>query len=91
MPKAKTPKLSSTRQVINYLVAGHSLTTAKARTKFGVKSMPRMMSVISNLLEKYGNWEVCQNDITGAYSVIDTHPSDRTYEFARDGSRTLIA
>ncbi len=88
--KSKTPKLSATRQVINYLVAGRSLTSAQARAKFGVKSMPRMMRVISNLLEQYGNWEVSQCDITGAYSVEDTHSGTRTYKFSRDGKRTAI-
>lgn len=86
----KSPKLSATRQVINYLVAGRSLTSAQARTKFGVKSMPKMMDCIANLLESQGNWEVTKSD-SGAYSVEDTHPGTRSYKFDRFGSRTLIA
>ena len=86
----KSPKLSATRQVINYLVAGRSLTSAQARTKFGVKSMPKMMDCIANLLESQGNWEVTKSD-SGAYSVEDTHPGTRQYKFDRFGSRTLIA
>ena len=79
----KSPKLSATRQVINYLVAGRSLTSAQARTKFGVKSMPKMMDCIANLLESQGNWEVTKSDTGVFVSTLATKCREKCRETCR--------
>ena len=84
------PALSKTRQVINYLRVGKTLTSTQANSKFGVKNLRAMISSIREEFEKYGNWEVntAQNSRgETVYSMVDTHPGQRVWGFDAQGNR----
>ena len=88
---AKT--LSKTRKVINFLANGNSLTASEARARFGVRNLRATISNIREMVERYDNWQI-ESEVspTGKtrYSMIDTHPGDRTYGFRTDGSRYML-
>lgn len=83
-------KISKQRKVINYLTKtnGRTITSAQARSMFGVKNLRATMSDIRGLVEQYGNWEIYNMD--GHYSMNDTHPGKRAYRFSKNGTRSLI-
>ena len=87
-----TRSLSKTRQVLNYLASGKTLSSTQAESKFGVKNFRAMISDIRSQVESFGNWEVTQTVRNGetVYGMVDTHDGDRTYGFRQDGSRYLI-
>ena len=85
-----TKNLSKTRQVINHLRAGKTLTSAQAQSKFGVRNLRAMISTIREEFEKYGNWEVTtvQNSRgETVYSMTDIHPGQRVWGFDAQGNR----
>ena len=55
---------SQTRRVLNYLAAGRGLTSAEARSRFGVQNMRAVMTRVRQLTERYGNWRVTTEDTT---------------------------
>ena len=84
------PALNKTRQVINYLRVGKTLTSTQANSKFGVKNLRAMISSIREEFEKYGNWEVNTTQNTRGetvYSMVDTHPGQRVWGFDAQGNR----
>ena len=85
--------ISKTRKVINYLANGKSITASEARARFGVKNLRATISNIRELVERHDNWQV-ETDISATgktrYSMVDTHPGDRTYGFRPDGSRYML-
>ena len=81
--------ISKQRKVINYLTKGKTLTSAQARSKFGVKNLRATIFSIRDLVEQYGNWEIINED--GSYRMFDTHSGKRTYQFTSSGRRTMIA
>ena len=88
-----TKNLSKTRQVINHLRAGKTLTAAQAESKFGVRNLRAMVSSIREQFEKYGNWEVntTQNSRgETVYSMTDIHPGNRVWGFDQFGNRYLL-
>ena len=85
-----TKTLSKTRQVINHLRVGKTLTAAQAQSKFGVRNLRAMISTIREEFEKYGNWEVTtvQNSRgETVYSMTDIHPGQRVWGFDAQGNR----
>lgn len=85
-----TKTLSKTRQVINHLRSGKTLTSTQAETKFGVKNLRAMVSTIREQFERYGNWEVTtvQNSRgETVYSMTDIHPGQRVWGFDAQGNR----
>ena len=85
-----TKTLSKTRQVINHLRVGKTLTAAQAQSKFGVRNLRVMISTIREEFEKYGNWEVTtvQNSRgETVYSMTDIHPGQRVWGFDAQGNR----
>lgn len=85
-----TKTLSKTRQVINHLRSGKTLTSTQAETKFGVKNLRAMVSSIREQFERYGNWEVTtvQNSRgETVYSMTDIHPGQRVWGFDAQGNR----
>ena len=85
-----TKTLSKTRQVINHLRVGKTLTAAQAESKFGVRNLRAMISTIREEFEKYGNWEVTtvQNSRgETVYSMTDIHPGQRVWGFDAQGNR----
>ena len=89
MPKCNTPRLSKQRQVINHLYRGWGIDAKEATAKYEVGNLRAMISSISTLVEKYGNWEIVNSN--GRYFMQDTHPGSRTYTFRKDGSRFMTA
>jgi hypothetical protein len=88
-----TRSLTKTRQVINYLASGKTLSAAQADSKFGVKNLRAMISSIRERVEAHGNWIVESNTNSRGetvYSMIDTHPGTRTYGFDAQGNRFLL-
>ena len=85
--------ISKTRKVINYLANGKTITASEARARFGVKNLRATISNIRELVERHDNWHV-ETDISATgktrYSMVDTHPGDRTYGFRPDGSRYML-
>lgn len=85
--------ISKTRKVINYLANGKTITASEARARFGVKNLRATISNIRELVERHDNWQV-ETDISATgktrYSMVDTHPGDRTYGFRPDGSRYML-
>ena len=81
--------LSKQRRVLNFLYSGKAITPTQAKTKFGVKNLRACISSIRDMVETYGNWEITNEG--GSYSMFDTHPGRRSYDFNRDGTRTLIS
>jgi hypothetical protein len=85
--------ISKTRKVINYLANGKTITASEARARFGVKNLRATISYIRELVERHDNWQV-ETDISATgktrYSMVDTHPGDRTYGFRPDGSRYML-
>ena len=85
--------ISTTRKVINYLANGKTITASEARARFGVKNLRATISNIRELVERHDNWQV-ETDISATgktrYSMVDTHPGDRTYGFRPDGSRYML-
>lgn len=85
-----TKTLSKTRQVINHLRSGKTLTSTQAESKFGVKNLRAMVSSIREQFERYGNWEVTtvQNSRgETVYSMTDIHPGQRVWGFDAQGNR----
>lgn len=85
-----TRSLSKTRQVINYLSSGKTLTASQAQSKFGVGNLRAMISAIRERVEAFGNWEIItESNSRGdtVYSMQDTHPGSRTYGFDKNGNR----
>ena len=90
MSTATKKPLSKTRQVINHLRAGRTLTSTQAESKFGVKNLRAMVSTIREQFERYGNWEVTttqNNRGETVYRMIDTHPGERVWGFDAQGNR----
>ena len=88
-----TRSLTKTRQVINYLASGKTLSATQADSKFGVKNLRAMISSIRERVEAHGNWIVESNTNSRGetvYSMIDTHPGTRTYGFDAQGNRFLL-
>ena len=85
--------ISKTRKVINYLANGKTITASEARARFGVKNLRATISNIRELVERHDNWQV-ETDISATgktrYSMVDTHPGDRTYGFRPAGSRYMM-
>ena len=85
--------ISKTRKVINYLANGKTITASEARARFGVKNLRATISNIRELVERHDNGQV-ETDISATgktrYSMVDTHPGDRTYGFRPDGSRYML-
>ena len=85
--------ISKTRKVINYLANCKTITASEARARFGVKNLRATISNIRELVERHDNWQV-ETDISATgktrYSMVDTHPGDRTYGFRPDGSRYML-
>jgi len=84
------PALSKTRQVINHLRVGKTLTSTQANSKFGVKNLRAMISSIREEFEKYGNWQVNTTQNTRGetvYSMVDNHPGQRVWGFDAQGNR----
>ncbi len=86
--------VTKTRQLINYLYnTGNAISESQIRSQFGIKHPKRVMSIISNLVEKYGNWEIVTTTNTGRgpratfYQMVDTHPGNRKFQFDRNGKR----
>jgi len=86
--------VSKTRQLVNYLYnTGNAISESQIRAQFGIKHPKRVMSIISSLVEKYGNWEIVTTENSGrlngatTYQMLDTHPGDRTFQFDRNGKR----
>lgn len=89
----KTRSLSKTRQVINFLASGKTLSAAQANNKFGVKNLRAMISQVRDIVESHGNWQIESNTNSRGetiYSMIDTHPGSRTYGFDAQGNRYLL-
>lgn len=89
----KTRSLSKTRQVINFLASGKTLSAAQANNKFGVKNLRAMISQVRDIVESHGNWQIESNTNSRGetiYSMIDTHPGSRTYGFDDQGNRYLL-
>ena len=85
-----TKTLSKTRQVINHLRSGKTLTSTQAESKFGVRNLRAMVSTIREQFERYGNWEVTttqNNRGETVYRMIDTHPGERVWGFDAQGNR----
>lgn len=88
-----TKNISKTRQVINHLTAGRTITAAQAQSKFGVRNLRAMISQIREQVEAFGNWEVVttqNNRGDTVYSMRDTHPGTRTYGFDKNGNRYTL-
>lgn len=92
-----TNTLSKKRRLINYLYSGggvnKGVTANEAKSKFGVANLRATMSDIKSQVERYGNWEIVNEETsTGKtrYFMVDTHPGERTYAFDNDGSRYMI-
>lgn len=88
-----TRSLSKTRQVLNYLASGKTLSGTQAESKFGVKNLRATISSIRSIVEAHGNWEI--NTSTNSrgdtvYSMQDTHPGRRTYGFDANGNRFML-
>lgn len=85
-----TRSLSKTRQVINHLSSGKTITPAQAQSKYGVGNLRAMISTIRERVEAFGNWEiVTESNSRGdtVYAMRDTHPGSRTYGFDKNGNR----
>lgn len=85
-----TKTLSKTRQVINHLRSGKTLSQRQAESKFGVKNLRAMVSSIREQFEQYGNWLVntTQNSRGETiYSMTDIHPGQRVWGFDAEGNR----
>jgi hypothetical protein len=85
-----TRSLSKTRQVINYLSSGKTLSAAQANSKFGVKNLRAMISSIRERVEAHGNWEILTESNSRGdtlYRMVDIHPGTRTYGFDKNGNR----
>lgn len=61
---SNTNTQSQTRRVLNYLTAGRGLTSAEARSRFGVQNMRAVMTRVRQLTERYGNWRVTTEETT---------------------------
>ena len=59
---SNTNTQSQTRRVLNYLTSGRGLTSAEARSRFGVQNMRAVMTRVRQLTERYGNWRVTTNE-----------------------------
>jgi len=85
-----TKTLSKTRQVINHLRSGKSLTRTQAESKFGVKNIRAMVSSIREQFERYGNW-MLETDTNSrgetVYRLTDIHPGQRVWGFDAQGNR----
>jgi len=80
-----TRSLSKTRQVINYLSSGKTLSAAQANSKFGVKNLRAM---ISSIRERVGEILTESNSRGDTlYRMVDIHPGTRTYGFDKNGNR----
>jgi hypothetical protein len=90
MKTATKPALNKTRQVINHLRSGKTLTQAQATSKFDVKNLRAMVSTIREQFEKYGNWIVetnTNNRGETVYRLTDIHPGQRVWGFDAQGNR----
>lgn len=88
-----TRSLSKTRQVINYLASGKTLTAAQADSKFGVKNLRAMISQVREIVESHGNWAIesaANSRGDTVYIMRDTHPGTRTYGFDVEGNRYML-
>ena len=90
--------LSKKRRLINYLYNGggsnKGITSNEARAKFGIANLRATISDIKSMVEAFGNWEIVSEETsTGKtrYFMVDTHPGNRTYGYAEDGSRFTMA
>jgi hypothetical protein len=93
MATVTSPRISKTRQVINHLSSGKTLTSAQAQSKFGVGNLRAMISAIRERVEAFGNWEVItETNSRGetVYSMNDIHPGSRTYGFDKNGNRYTL-
>jgi|TARA_Y100000389_G_scaffold180547_1_gene195444 hypothetical protein len=61
---SNTNTQSQTRRVLNYLTSGRGLTSAEARSRFGVQNMRAVMTRVRQLTERYGNWRVTTSETT---------------------------
>ena len=61
---SSTNTQSQTRRVLNYLTSGRGLTSAEARSRFGVQNMRAVMTRVRQLTERYGNWRVTTEETT---------------------------
>ncbi len=61
---SNTNTQSQTRRVLNYLTSGRGLTSAEARSRFGVQNMRAVMTRVRQLTERYGNWRVTTEETT---------------------------
>ncbi len=90
MATATKPTLSKTRQVINHLRSGKTLTQDQAFSKFGVRNLRAMVSSIREQFERYGNW-MLQTDTNKrgetVYRLTDIHPGQRVWGFDAQGNR----
>ena len=59
---SNTNTQSQTRRVLNYLTSGRGLTSAEARSRFGVQNMRAVMTRVRQLTERYGNWRVTTSE-----------------------------
>ena len=88
-----TKNISKTRQVINHLTAGRTITAAQAESKFGVRNLRAMISQIREQVEAFGNWQITSSQNSRGdtvYSMVDTHPGTRTYGFDKNGNRYTL-
>jgi hypothetical protein len=93
MATITSPRISKTRQVINHLSSGKTLTSAQAQSKYGVGNLRAMISAIRERVEAFGNWEiVTESNSRGdtVYAMRDTHPGSRTYGFDKNGNRYTL-
>ena len=85
--------MTKKRRVINYLASGKGLTSAEARSRFGVGNLRATISDIREMVEAYGNWAITSEETpTGKtrYFMEDTHPGERTYGFDSMGTRYAL-
>ena len=61
---SNTNTQSQTRRVLNYLTSGRGLTSAEARSRFGVQNMRAVMTRVRQLTERYGTWRVTTSETT---------------------------
>ena len=87
--------LTKKRRLINYLYSGggvdNGISANEAKAKFGISNLRATISDVKQRLEAYGNWEIVAEDCNGKtrYFMEDTHPGERSFDFAPDGSRHM--
>ncbi len=56
--------LSQKRRVLNYMATGRGITSAEAKSRFGVVNLRAVMTAIRHQVERYGNYRITTEQTT---------------------------